>query len=429
MPDQLRRFADTFKDQIAPPDFDLLARESRRRSRYTVVAAGVAATAVVLGVAVWGHAATDDGGGPLPPVDGTSTPTAPTTDGDPTPTEPTSPALTLTADEVVDDPASFISSLAVSPSDPDVAAAVWWHCATKNCEHGTQAALALTTDNWRSRSTLILESFKKPTRSHLVVNALSDGELIVHRDTTYGNPAPADPRLLTPDLRLQPLTQQAVGGRPLRDEEAMPGTVFGGASAWAIDPLALTFRDLGGGHDWTSTALAPNGIIVANDSENRVAYSPDGGVTWRFVPDDAVDGGYGRWAVGAAAPGTIAVLEGNAGCESGCPNALGISRDSGATWSTVDLGGYIGHVGVITSKGTFIYVAGRMPAFHVAMLRSTADSLGDLHVVLGGADAGQVDRLALSESGGTETITACGDDGQCARSSDDGQTWSQFAMR
>ena len=422
MPDQLRQFADTFKDQVVPPDFDLLARERRRRNRTTVILSGVAASVVVLGIALWGHAGTDEGGGPLPPVDGTPTPTAP-------PQTTASAPASLTADQVVDAPSSFLSSLAVSPSDPDVAAAVWWHCASKNCEDGTQAALALTQDNWRTRSTRLLESFEKPTRSHLVVNALSDGRLIVHRDTTYGHPAPEDLQLLTPDLDLKPLTEQAAGGRALGDGEAMPATVFGGAGAWAIDPAALTFRDIGGGRDWVSAAQTPNGIIVANDSENRVSYSPDRGATWRSVPDDAVSGDYGRWAVGAADPGTIAVLEGNAGCEGGCPDALGISRDSGASWSSVDLGGYLGHVAVITSRGTFIYIGGRPPASHVELLRSTVDSLGDLHVVLGGTDTGTIDRLALSESNGAETITACGDDGDCVRSSDDGQTWSAFAMR
>ena len=63
------------------------------------------------------------------------------------------------------------------------------------------------------------------------------------------------------------------------------------------------------------------------------------------------------------------------------------------------------------------------------MLRSTAGDLGNLHVVLDGAATGPIDRLGLSESNGTETVTACGDDGSCVRSVDDGRTWSHFAMR
>ena len=187
MPDQLRQLAETVRDGVRPPDFDLLARESRRRHRRTVIASGVAVSAVVLGIAFGVRAASDDAGAPLPPVDGTSTP------AEPTPTQSTtttSPVSSLTADEVVDDPASFLSSLAVSPTDPDVAAAVWWHCARKSCDTGVQAAIALTSDNWRTRSTRLLESFPEPTRSHLVVNALSDGRLLVHRATTYGNSGP-----------------------------------------------------------------------------------------------------------------------------------------------------------------------------------------------------------------------------------------------
>ncbi len=415
MPDQLRRFAETFEGEVEPPDFELLARESRRRNRAIVIVSGLTAIAVVLGVAVWSRAATHDGS--VPPVDRT-----------PTPPASSAPALTLTADQVVDDPSSRLSSLAVSPTDPDVAAGVWWHCASKDCNHGLQAALAVTTDGWRTRSTRLLESFTKPARAHLVVNALSDGRLIVHRVTTYGNPAPAEPALLQPDLTLTPLEEHS-GSDVLRDGEAVPATVFVGAGAWAVDPAAHTFRDVGGGHRWTSSAMMPNGIIVASTSENRVAYSADAGATWRFVPDDAVSRDHDRWAVDAARPGTIAVLEGNAGCEAGCPDTLDISRDSGTSWSTVDLGGNIGHLAVITSHGTLLYVGVRPPAAHPRLLRSTADSLGELQVVLGGPELGAITRLVLSESGGRETVTACGDDGVCRRSTDDGRTWSTFAMR
>jgi hypothetical protein len=425
MPDRLRQLADTVRNGVHPPDFDLLARESRRRHRRAVIASGVAVSTVVLGIAFGVRAASDDAGGPLPPVDGTSTPAEPT----PTRSTTTSPELSLTADEVVDDPASFLSSLAVSPTDPDVAAAVWWHCARKSCDTGVQAAIALTSDNWRTRSTRLLESFPEPTRSHLVVNALSDGRLLVHRATTYGTPVRPEPRLLGPDLTLTPLAEHPAGSGGPQADEAIPTTVFGGAGAWAIDAGSRSFRDLGSGRGWRSAALTPNGIVVANTGENRVGYSTDSGASWRFVPEDAASRIDGRWAVGSAQPGTIAVLEGNAGCEAGCSDTLDLSRDAGATWSTVDLGGYIGHWAVITSHGTLLYVAGRPPALHVQVLRATADDLGNLHVVLDGAETGRIDRLGLSESNGTETVTACGDDGSCARSVDDGRTWSRFAMR
>jgi phosphatidylethanolamine-binding protein (PEBP) family uncharacterized protein len=402
-------------------------RPPRRSARRTVVALCAAAIAVAVGIALWSHAATHDGNAAS--NGRTLSPSSSAAGGRPTPTRHTaSPALSLTADQVVDDPSSSVRSLAVSPTDPDVASAVWWHCATKDCNHGAQAALAVTTDNWRTRSTRPLESFTTFSRSHLVVSALSDGRFIVHRVTTYGKPAPADPAIVNPDLTLTPLVE-AAGARGSSGTEVMPATVLGGASAWAIDPGAQTFRDVGRGHRWTSAALTANGIIVASNSENRVGYSTDRGATWQFVPDDAPSRRDGRWAVAAAEPGVIAVLEGNRGCEAGCPDTLDLSRDSGVSWSRVYLGGHIGYQGVITARGTLIFVGARPLVRRVQVMRSTADSLGDLQVVLGRGVVRRVDHLALSASSGAETITACGDDGVCARSVDDGRTWSPFAMR
>ena len=100
---------------------------------------------LVLAVTGCGSEGTQD------PAAGSASPASSPTSASPASSAPSPSGLDARSPaDVVDDPSARLVDVAVSPTDPQVRAAVWWTCPTKDCA-SRHVAVAVSTDGFATR--------------------------------------------------------------------------------------------------------------------------------------------------------------------------------------------------------------------------------------------------------------------------------------
>ena len=400
-------------DDVEPPPVDVDAIRSRARAgrqrRTAFVVTAVAAAVIGAGVVVTDRdAAAPDPARPAPPV--------------PSPApEPTSSAKpwpkSMTPEQVVDRPGALLTTIGVSPDDPDTRISVWSVTCSRTCpERGpfSFAALALTTDGYET-TTLVRPVFETGVDLHvttvrpgtfLLVDESNGHEWLVDVDGTQrpvvrvdAEVRPTDPDLWYPCTggwrqtwcSLDPDTATAHEWPEAWDGSAVrPGL---GVLPWGANPEPRSTGGTGRLEAWWYTA--------AGRQVRTLARVTRGDYVLGTVPGEMA-----YWAV----PGTGSV-------------DLYASRDSGATWTretrpAPDL------------RDT--YIVRRSPSgAYLAM-----SPYPDLVVWRAEADGGAFREVLRRQGGGTETtgtgirvldglVVVSGFD-TVAVSADDGLTWTEI---
>lgn len=250
-------------DRVESPRLEQVAlqvarrRRTRRRGVAAAVAASVAAVAVVVGTQGLGRDGTP---APQPAAPSRTVPT-------PTPT----PAPTATeAEDVVDDPAAVLVSIATSPTDPDVRAAVWRTCLDDSC--GSLAvAVALTTDGFETRAVA-----DEVWRTIPQVRVAPSGDVLV---STY--PSRVTLEVVRPDGSVSEV-RRATAPSPVAPGEVVGGVDLRRATTYlATDTATAVTHPVPVPEDTVQLDQTPTGQLRATTRDGVYAWSDDGGATWQ----------------------------------------------------------------------------------------------------------------------------------------------------
>jgi hypothetical protein len=298
--------------QVVPPDFDtLVANAARRRRRSFAVAgagmAGVVGAAVIVGRVGFGA---DDG----------LTPPANTNERQvSTHTNATSPA-DLTPEQIVHDPRSTLDAMAVSPSDPDVRAAIWQLCPYGQCGPALQA-LAVTDDGFDTTSYVSL-----PGHAYAHLTSLRGDEFFLHAVDKITAIVDGSGAIRSVDV-------SGEAGPIGRSEVLIDGT-WRPTIFYAINAHSGRAHRLSTPADARQVIEQPDGRLVAVGEQKQawsVSTSADGGETWS---DGAFDPAVGALVspVQSADNDTMALVEGADGATLFPFIASWRSVDGGYTW-------------------------------------------------------------------------------------------------
>lgn len=294
---------------VRPPDFEVVAargRRLRRRRRAVVAAAACVLAVVASGGVLLGRATTAGAPAPAGPH--------------PSPHQP-QPTPDPAAEQVVDDPAATVTQLAVSPADADVRAVLWQTCSGR-CER-RHAAIALTADGFESRALVPVRDGRYPWlqpaggRSFLVTN---DGR---------------HPYLLDLDGTRRPVTPPT-GPAAVAAGEVVVRWSDAGRAFVAVDPAT------GASHRVTVPAGTSEVQVEAGGRLDAlqdllpartptVAWSDDGGLTWRTHFLGSTPRAIFQ-LVPSAATGTTAVLVGSDGATMFPFDGVVQGSRAGASW-------------------------------------------------------------------------------------------------
>ncbi len=309
--------AGTASRSVHPPDFGtVVARGRRRRTRRRATAA---AACVLVALAAGGTALDRATRSAVPQP----------TDPRPTPHRVKTPDPALdksapTAEQIVDDPAAYVSEVEVSADDPRVRGVVWELCASKRCAR-RYTAIAVTGDGFSTRALVAVP------QDWAGLTPTSAGSFLVE--------GPRRPFLLRPDG-----TRVAVGTpgsvAPFRAGEVLtqPGTY--GDRLVAVDPVSGAAHVLPAAANGLRQVYADaQGRLEAVRYENRgttptYLWSVDGGTAWH---SRVVSGPVGTilQPLPSALPATSAVLQGGDGATLFPFVAVHRGTRDGASWEGI----------------------------------------------------------------------------------------------
>jgi hypothetical protein len=334
-----RTFEGAVAAQVLPPSFDALVRNANQRRRNAYAAAGtVAASAVVASVAVanLGGPTRDE---PAPPVSSTPAPAPGTGD--------TTTSDELTPEQIVQSPGALLDDFAVSPTDPDVRAAVWRVCLNSRC--GTsRRALAVTNDGFRTMSFVPL-----PARRFTVVTALRSGGFIIDAGRQFQ-------RIVDAAGGMRDVTMDDGAPSPLRQAETLLPELTRGRSAFAVGPTASLVHAVPVPPDSNVTQQADGQLVAVTQANpnGSVAVSDDGGATWH---PSSLDTGRGALLWPAESAGqTLGIAERADGATLFPFVATWRSADAGRSWERAipSIEGAAGDTAYIS--GTVVLPDGRL---------------------------------------------------------------------
>jgi hypothetical protein len=206
-----------------------------------------------------------------------------------------------TAEQVVDDPAASVVQVVTAAEDPDVRAVLWQRC-LQRC-HTRHAAIALTTDGFATRTVVSVDEGAFP-----YLHTAGPTAFLVTNDGRR-------PYLLDTDGSRRKLGAPTAAV-PVRAAELVTRWGFA-ADFVALDPASGAVHRVpvpAGTMELQSDGPRRLEALVSPHAgrTTHVAWSDDGGATWRDHPLATTDRSLYQ-LVPSAAPGTVAVLGGSDG--------------------------------------------------------------------------------------------------------------------
>lgn len=417
-----------------PVAFDRIRARARRRRRAQALSAAALCVAVAAGIGVTAGQA----GGPartLGPVHhGSPHPSPPVTPSPTVPSPTRTQAAALTAQQIAEDPRSFVVASSVFPGDTGQAATLW-----ELGPAGRKAQFALTTtvDGYRHvRYVPLPSSYGRDCNDVRAVGAglfwLSCGsrQLLVGSDgavtvPTRGAPASQMPR----DAVL--VSQPRLNGK-------------GANWNWFDAQGVMHALDVPlSGSEWL--VQAPDGRIWGIDYSNPdhadLVWSTDGGRGWtaRPLPRVAAGGSTTYEVVPTAEPGQMVVARGSAETVFRPHSLLRYGRATElhqkvtrVTFST-DPG--VMDSAVVTPDGSLVMELYNEPHGDSGLYRAAAGHWTDLHKVMdlptdaAGRPAGSLWMGNSVNPSGKPSVWVVFTSGMLATSTDDGQTWTTRSLR
>lgn len=415
----------------APVAFERIRQRARRRHRAQTLSAGLLCVAVAAGVGV---TLTHAGGSSRtvgPVHHGSPHPSPPATPSPTVPSPTQTPATRLTAQQVVEDPRSFVVASTVFPGDANQAATLW-----ELGPAGRKAQFALTTtvDGYQHVRYVDLPApYRRDCTdvraigNHRFWLSCANQELMVGSDGSVTVPPHGSTSSQVPG-------DAVLVSQPLLDGK---GAVWSWSDSQGVmHPLDVPVT----GPTWL--VHAPDGRIWGLDywaaDRAKLTWSTDGGRTWSSGPLPPLPTGRsGTYeVVPTAVPGQMVIARGTAETVF-VPHSILMFGSAGQKLhrNHLDTRHASMDSAVVTSEGSLVMELYNEPDGRSGLFRAPAGHWADLHKVMDlptdadGRPAGLLWMGSSLDPSGQPVTWAVFRSGELATSTDDGQTWTTQSIR